>query len=84
MSDFRVKRHYFVLFCHFFVDYLCFLCFCSYICSHKQYKQLKPYEKVTFFVRSAVLRYDMFGRKLNFKPTQKGIYINNGKKVVIE
>ena len=23
-------------------------------------------------------------RKLNFKPTQKGIYINNGKKVVIE
>ena len=28
--------------------------------------------------------YDMFGRKLNFKPTQKGMYIHNGKAVVIE
>ena len=28
--------------------------------------------------------YDMFGRKLNSKPTQKGVYIYKGKKVVIE
>jgi uncharacterized repeat protein (TIGR02543 family) len=28
--------------------------------------------------------YDLSGRKLNGKPTKKGIYINNGKKVVIK
>ena len=28
--------------------------------------------------------YSLDGRKLNDKPTQKGIYINNGKKVVIK
>ncbi len=28
--------------------------------------------------------YDMSGRKLDAKPTQKGIYINNGRKVVVE
>ena len=28
--------------------------------------------------------YDLQGRKLNFKPTQKGVYIYKGKKVVIE
>ena len=28
--------------------------------------------------------YDLQGRKLNGKPTQKGMYINNGKKIVIE
>ena len=28
--------------------------------------------------------YDLQGRKLEGKPTQKGIYINNGKKVVVK
>lgn len=28
--------------------------------------------------------YDMSGHKLSGKPTKKGIYINNGKKVVIK
>ena len=28
--------------------------------------------------------YDLNGRKLSGKPTQKGIYINNGKKVVVK
>ena len=28
--------------------------------------------------------YDLSGRKLNGKPTTKGLYINNGKKVVIK
>ena len=28
--------------------------------------------------------YDMNGRKLNGKPTKKGLYINNGKKIVIK
>jgi len=28
--------------------------------------------------------YDLQGRKLNFKPTQKGVYINNGKMRVIK
>ena len=28
--------------------------------------------------------YDLNGRKLNAKPTQRGIYINNGKKIVIK
>jgi hypothetical protein len=28
--------------------------------------------------------YDMSGRKLESKPTTKGIYINNGKKIVIK
>ena len=27
--------------------------------------------------------YDMFGRKLNFKPTQKGVYIHNGKVITV-
>jgi hypothetical protein len=29
-------------------------------------------------------RYTLDGRKLQGKPTQRGIYINNGKKVVIK
>ena len=28
--------------------------------------------------------YDLSGRRLNGKPTQKGLYINNGRKVVIK
>ena len=28
--------------------------------------------------------YDLSGRKLSGKPTRKGVYINSGKKVVIE
>jgi hypothetical protein len=28
--------------------------------------------------------YDLNGRKLNSKPTTKGVYINNGRKVVIK
>ena len=28
--------------------------------------------------------YDMSGHKLSAKPTKKGLYINNGKKVVIK
>ena len=28
--------------------------------------------------------YDMSGRKLSAKPTQKGLYIHNGKKVIIK
>ena len=28
--------------------------------------------------------YDLNGRKLNGKPTTKGVYINNGKKIVIK
>ena len=28
--------------------------------------------------------YSLDGRKLNGKPTKKGLYINNGKKVVIK
>ena len=28
--------------------------------------------------------YDMSGRRLSYKPTAKGMYINNGKKVVIK
>ena len=28
--------------------------------------------------------YDLSGRKLNAKPTQKGLYIHNGRKVVIK
>ena len=28
--------------------------------------------------------YDLSGRQLNGKPTRKGVYINSGKKVVIE
>ena len=28
--------------------------------------------------------YDLNGRKLNAKPTTKGVYIQNGKKVVIK
>ena len=28
--------------------------------------------------------YDLNGRKLDKKPTQKGIYINNGRKVVVK
>ena len=27
--------------------------------------------------------YDMFGRKLNFRPTQKGVYIHNGKVITV-
>jgi hypothetical protein len=27
--------------------------------------------------------YDLNGRKLNGKPAQKGIYIKNGKKIVV-
>ena len=28
--------------------------------------------------------YDLFGRKLSGKPTQKGIYINKGKKLMAD
>jgi hypothetical protein len=28
--------------------------------------------------------YDLNGRKLNGKPAQKGIYIKNGKKIVVK
>jgi hypothetical protein len=28
--------------------------------------------------------YDLSGRKLDGKPAQKGVYINNGRKVIIE
>ena len=28
--------------------------------------------------------YDLQGRKLGSKPTRKGLYINNGKKIVIK
>ena len=36
------------------------------------------------FTNSADVWYDLSGRKLSGKPTTKGLYINNGKKVVIK
>ena len=38
----------------------------------------------TNFTNSAAAWYDMQGRKLNAQPTKKGLYIVNGKKVVIK
>ena len=37
-----------------------------------------------FGIETAGTWYDLNGRKLNGKPTQKGIYINNGKKTIIK
>jgi hypothetical protein len=34
--------------------------------------------------KAAAAWYDMQGRKLNAKPTQKGLYIYKGKKVAIK
>ena len=37
-----------------------------------------------FMVQGEDTWYDLNGRRLNGKPTQRGIYINNGKKTIIK
>jgi hypothetical protein len=37
-----------------------------------------------FMVNGSDAWYTLDGRRLSGKPTQKGIYINNGKKIVIK
>ena len=39
---------------------------------------------LTNYTNSAGAWFDLSGRKLNAKPTHKGVYINNGRKVVIK
>ena len=38
----------------------------------------------TNFTNSDDAWYDLSGRKLSGKPTKKGLYINNGRKIVIK